>query len=727
MYTKRLLGTRQALGQMANVPPMPPAPPPAPDGYALGVDVGGTFTDVVLAGPHGQVAVAKCLSTHGDPTEGILKGVSTALAQAGVAPADVTRVVHATTLATNAILERKGVDVAYVTNKGFRSVLPLGRYARVEEDRYDIYFDPPSPPVEPANCFEVPGRLDSTGRVIVPLDDDAVRDVARRIARRNVDAVAVCLLHSYVNPEHERRVMELLREELPAGTTVVGSCDIWPEVREYERSTTTVMSAYVGPVMVSYLRNLERRLSELGIDARVQVMESGGGVMSADLAGRRAVATIESGPAAGVISARATGMACGRPDVISFDMGGTTAKACVIKDGRPDVTKEFHVGGKGSFGGRRAGTGVPIKTPAIDLAEVGAGGGSIAWVDETRTLHVGPHSAGSEPGPACYGRGGVDPTVTDCNLVLGYLDPDAIAGGTLDLRRDLAEQAVDTRIAQPLGVDRGVAAHAVHEIANATMGSAVHVVTVQRGIDPRGFAVVAFGGAGPMHAARVAERYDIDTVIVPPSCGVGSAVGLLVTDLSTDRVATRPMKHGEVDVDALEQLYVELAGAAAEDLGVTLGDESVEVDRSSDVRFTGQAHELTVNLPSSTLTKSDLDEAAERFYAEYQRAYGIAMTGPVELVSHRVRVTRVVPKVPVSRRPESDRAGSALVGERPAWFSERNGYTATPVYDRGLMRERDAVAGPAIIQDAESTIVVPPHWTATVDVESNVVLVKTTG
>ncbi|MEU6379426.1 hydantoinase/oxoprolinase family protein [Streptomyces sp. NPDC046909] len=695
------------------------------DGYALGIDVGGTFTDIVLAGPLGQVAVTKCLSSHDDPTEGILRGVRSALSEAAVTPAAVTRVVHATTLATNAILERQGVRVAYVTTRGFRSMLPLGRYARVEEDRYDIHFDPPAPPVALADCFEVPERVDHHGTVLVRLDEDAVHEVAARIAATGVDAVAVCLLHSYAHPEHERRVAEILRETLSPDATVVVSSDIWPELREYERATTTLMSAYVGPVMTRYLRRLESRLAESGIQATVQVMESGGGVMSAELAGRRAVATIESGPAAGVISARATGLAVGRPDVISFDMGGTTAKACVIRDGRPDVTREFHVGGKGSFGGRRAGTGVPVKTPAIDLAEVGAGGGSIAWVDDVGTLHVGPRSAGSQPGPACYDLGGTEPTVTDCNLVLGYLDPDTIAGGTLALRRDLAERAIDTRLAGPLGVDRAVAAHAVHEIANATMGGAVHVVTVQRGIDPRGFAVVAFGGAGPMHAARVAERFDIDTVIVPPSCGVGSAVGLLVTDLSTDRVLTRPVTHADADLDALERTFTELSGSAALDLGVQLADPDVEVHRSADVRFTGQAHELTVSVSGSPLTKADLDEAAERFYAEYHRAYGIELRGPVEFVSCRVRVTRVVPKVPVSRKPGGAETASGGLAHRPVWFREYDGHRATPVYDRARLRDGDAFDGPAIVQDAESTVVVPPAWHARVDAEGNVVLSRT--
>ncbi|MEU6422907.1 hydantoinase/oxoprolinase family protein [Streptomyces spiralis] len=691
-------------------------------GYALGFDVGGTFTDVVLAGPEGQVAVAKCLSTHDDPTEGIITGVSAALHEARIEPRQVSRAVHATTLATNAILERRGVRVAYVTTAGFRSLLPLGRYARVEEDRYDLYFDPPVPPVPAEDCFEVPERLDSAGRVLRALDENAVRRVAETIRGRGIRSVAVSLLHAYANPGHERRVGEILREVLPDDATVVVSCDIWPEIREYERATTTLMSAYVGPVMVRYLTRLQERLAEIGVTAKVQVMESGGGVMSADLAGRRAVATIESGPAAGVLAATFTGKAAGRPDVISFDMGGTTAKACVVRGGRPDITREFHVGGKGSFGGRRAGTGVPIKVPAIDLAEVGAGGGSIAWLDDGGVLHVGPRSAGSSPGPACYGLGGADPTVTDANLILGYLEPSVFAGGTMTLAPELAEKAIDQRLAGPLGVERARAAYAVHELANATMGSAVHVVTVQRGIDPRGFAVVASGGAGPMHAARVAERFDIPTVIVPPSCGVGSAVGLLASDLSTDRVLTHLVPADEADLGEVERIFTELASSAADDLGVRPDDPDVRVERSADVRFRGQAHELTVVVPDGPVDADAVAQLSRAFSEQYREAYGTAMTGPVELVSLRVRVTQVVTKVPLGRRPESFTEKAEPSGTRRAWFPEYSDYRNTPVYDRGRLGPGHLMPGPAIVEDRESTVIVPPGWEASVDSGFNILL-----
>ncbi|MFF3569143.1 hydantoinase/oxoprolinase family protein [Nocardia jiangxiensis] len=692
-------------------------------GYALGVDVGGTFTDVVLAGPDGQESVAKTLSTHGDPTDGILNGIRAALDAAGVRPDQVDRVVHATTLATNAILENKGVRVAHVVTQGFRSLLPLGRYARVEEDRFDLMFTPPASPVPLEDCFEVPERIDAAGEVVTALDESAVAEIADRIAERGIASVSVALVHAYANPGHEQRVVEIIRERLGAEATVVGSAEIWPEIREYERSTTTLMSAYVGPLMVRYLRVLESRLAELGIRAKVQVMESGGAVMSAELAGRRAVATVESGPAAGAVAASFTGLSAGRPDVISFDMGGTTAKACVIRDGKPDITTEFHVGGKGSYGGRRAGTGVPIKVPAIDLAEVGAGGGSIAWVDDAGALHVGPRSAGSEPGPACYGLGGAEPTVTDANLVLGLLDPALFAGGEMALSPELAEKAIADRLARPLGVTVAEAAHAVHEIANATMGSAVHVVTVQRGIDPRDFALVASGGAGPMHAARVAERFDIDTVIVPPSCGVGSAVGLLATDLSVNSVATRVLSATGSSLSEVTTIFDELVTRALHELGGAPGDSDVTIARAVDLRFVGQAHQIRVELPGWPLTDEVLAALVEQFCEQYRAQYGIELRDPAEMVTYRAQVSRLVPKVPLGRRAAATSASNQHP-DRQVWFAEYAEYRPVPVYDRDQLSPGAELAGPLIVDDRESTVVVPPTWNATIDNSANIVLTR---
>ncbi|MFI9561334.1 hydantoinase/oxoprolinase family protein [Nonomuraea endophytica] len=641
--------------------------------YVIAVDVGGTFTDVVRRGSDGRTVVAKVLSTHDDPVSGVTAGISRVLTD----PSEVTRVVHATTLATNAVLERKGARVAFVTTRGFRSVIPLGRYARVEEDRYDLRFTPPPPPVAAEDCFEVAERVSSRGAVLTPLDLDSVRRAAADIAARGITSAAVCLLHSYANPVHERQVAAILRESVP---NVAVSTEVWPEIREYERATTTIMSAYIGPLMSDYLSRLRGSLRELGIDAPVHVMDSAGGVISAELAARRAVATIESGPAAGVLAAAATGL----PAVISFDMGGTTAKACLVRDGVPELTREFHVGGKGSFGGRRAGTGVPIKTPAIDLAEVGAGGGSIAWVDAAGALRVGPRSAGSSPGPACYGLGGSDPTVTDANLVLGLL-----SSASIPLSRAPAVKAME-RLAVPLGVSAEEAAEAVHEIVCASMASAVHVVTVQRGIDPRGFTLVAFGGAGPMHACRVAERFGITEVLVPAHCGVASAAGLLTAVPATERV------RSALSAPDPARIFAELAEEAAHDLGLPLPE--LRVTRLADVRFAGQAHDLTVEWSDDPGTLS------ARFFAKYTQVYGIAQQGATEYVSYRVRVTH---------EAETPEPGDILAESPAAAPASRTVYLGgpveVPVHTRATFTTLD---GPAVIEDPEATIVVPPGWRA---------------
>src|SRR3954447_358545 len=520
----------------------------ASDTWVLGADVGGTFTDLVLTGGAGAVHTAKVPTTPADPIEGIVRGVTEVLDDAGVEAAGVTRFVHGTTLATNVILQRTGAPVALVTTEGFADLLRLGRAAGVEEDRYDLHFPPAPPPVDPRLTFEVRERIDASGAVLVPLSDPAVEKVVAQVAAEAPAGVAVCLLHAYARPDHELAVARALRDALP-GAFVASSSDVWPEMREYERAMTTVVSAIVGPVMSRYLDELGSRLGDLGVTCEVQVMDSAGDVMTATRAAALPVATVESGGAAGVLAAGLVGRAAGVGDVISFDMGGTTAKAGIVRDGRPAITHDFQVGGKGSFGGARAGTGLPLKLPVVDLAEVGAGGGSIAAVDGG-IVRVGPRSAGADPGPASYRRGGTDPTVTDADLVLGYLDPAKLAGG-VTLSPERGRAALETHIAGPLDIDVVDAARAVHDIANAAMAAAIRVVTVQRGIDPRDFALVGFGGAGPMHVSRLADEFGITTVLVPWAAGVASAVGLVRADLGAEHRQPFPADLDALDTDEL--------------------------------------------------------------------------------------------------------------------------------------------------------------------------------
>ncbi len=523
--------------------------------HLLGVDVGGTFTDVVLADGRGGLRIGKVLTTPDDPRRGVLEGIRAVLAEAGIAPGAVSRFVHGTTLATNVILQRTGGPVALVTTEGFADVLRLGREARVEDDRYDLRFRPATPIVDARLTFELRERVDARGDVLVTLDGEAVDALVARVTAAAPNGVAVCLLHAYANPDHERTVAAALRTAMP-GTTVACSSDIWPEPREYERAMTTVVSALVGPVMEQYLRGLERHLRELGITCPVEIMDSAGDVMTAASAAARPVTTVESGGAAGVLAAGIVGQATGAGDVISFDMGGTTAKAGIVRGGRPHVAHDFQVGGKGSFGGARAGTGIPVKVPVVDLAEVGAGGGSIAVVEGGGVLRVGPGSAGAVPGPACYGRGGEQPTVTDADLILGYLDPTGLAGG-VDVSLPLARAALD-RVAQPLGLDTVQAARAIHDIVNANMVAAIRIVTVQRGIDPRQLTLVGFGGAGPMHVARLAAAFGIGTVVVPWGAGVASALGLVSADLGAERFRTLVRPVAALAPDELERAFADL-------------------------------------------------------------------------------------------------------------------------------------------------------------------------
>ena len=687
--------------------------------WFVGVDVGGTFTDVVLADSAGGVSIGKVPTTPDDPRTGVVEAIRIVLDRTGVDPAAISRVVHGTTLATNVVVQRTAAPIALVTTEGFGDLLRLGREARVEDDRYDLLFTPAAPLVDARLTFEVAERVSARGEILVPLTDQVIADIAGRVAAAQPAGVAVCFLHSYASPAHEQLVVEACRAALPSAY-VTCSSEVWPEMREFERAMTTAVCALVGPVMAGYVAGLESRLHDIGIGCAVEIMESSGGVMSAQAAARRPVATVESGGAAGVTAAGIVGRSVGVADVISFDMGGTTAKAGIVRDGSPAITHDFQIGGKGSFGGARPGTGVPLKTPVVDLAEVGAGGGSVAWVDAGGALRVGPRSAGALPGPACYGRGGTEPTVTDANLLLGYLDPAGLAGG-VTLAPDLAAAAVERAIAAPLGIDVTGAAQAVHEIVNASMAGAIRVVTVQRGIDPRGFTVVAFGGAGPMHVARLAATFGIQSVVVPWGAGVASAIGLVSSDLSVDLVRTRIFDLEDADATALTHLFDELEARGRDELGDA--SATFAVTRSADMRFQGQAHQLTVPVPDGSLGHEDLSALSKRFHEVYRQTYGIDADAPAQIVSARVRVVRMVDKL--SPRPyevaERD-ARLALAGERAASFAEVGGFTTTPVFDWSRLEPGCRLAGPAIVEGPDATIVVPPGYSAAVDRWRNVLL-----
>jgi len=678
--------------------------------WFLGVDVGGTFTDVVLGSSDAAVHTAKVLTTPHDPREGVVRGVAEALAAAGIPASAVSRVVHGTTLATNVILERRGGRVVFVTTEGFADLLRLGREARVEGDRFDLWFEPPHAPVPRAHTVEVPERIDAAGREVVALDRRGADAVAAAVAAMQPAAVAVCLLNSYANPSHELLVEAACTELLPAGTFIATSTHISPEMREYERAMTTVMCAYVGPVMASYLTGLGDSLAGLGITCGVEIMDSSGGVLSTALAAARPVATVESGGAAGVTAAGFVGAMIGRPAVLSFDMGGTTAKAGIVRGGRPALTHDFQVGGKGSFGGARPGTGFPLRIPAVDLAEVGAGGGSIAWVDPGGALHVGPRSAGAVPGPACYGFGGDSATVTDADLVLGYLNPRGLAGG-VTLSAGRSREVLERDVAAPLGLDLRAAAWAVHEVANATMAAAIRVVTIQRGIDPRQFTLVAFGGAGPMHAARLADTFGMREVVVPRAAGVAAGIGLVSADPAVQYVRTRLLGEDEIDVTVLTSVFAELEAQGREALGAG-PSEDLTVERSLDVRVRGQAHQLTIPVE---VTDAGATRVGADFRSCYRATYGIETTGLAEVVTFRTRTARPVATLRPAPAGSAPTVQAIPSGSRDGMFSDAAAMVAAPVHLWDALAPGACFDGPALVDGSDTTVVVPPGWSAVAD------------
>ena len=686
--------------------------------YRLGVDIGGTFTDATLIDETtGDVRICKVPSTPADPYIGFMEAALRILREAGVAKDGMRYVVHGTTVATNAIIEGKTARTGFVTTEGFRDMLEIAR--QIRPSLYDLLFEKPRPLVPRYLCFGVPERLDARGEVLVPLDESSVEEVAARLGEEGVESVAVCFLHSYANGDHETRAGEVLRRALPKAVVSLSS-ELAPEFREYFRASTTVVNAAIRPVVSRYLEGIETRLRKEKVAGELLVMQSNGGVFTFAAARERPVFMVESGPAAGVIAAAYIGEAVGQRDVISFDMGGTTAKVGMVQDGAPRVTKDYEVGVAARAGtGSTRGQGYPILTPVIDLVEVGAGGGSIAWVDSGGALRVGPQSAGADPGPACYGKGGDQPTVTDANLVLGRLNPGYFLGGEVELDVDAARRAVREGCARPMRMDEVEAALGIVEIANSTMVNATRLVSVQRGYDPRDFVLVAFGGAGPLHANRLAAEMDVPTTIIPTSPGITSALGLLVTDLRHEYSATmiRPLEG--LNPDDVEEVYLRLEQQGRDALereGVAAG--AMALARQAHMRYVGQSFELSVDVPGRRMSAQNLTALADRFHTEHDRAYGFsAPEEPVELVNLTLTATGVIPKPALKRLGRSGETGAAEAhkASRSVYFSEAGRFVECPVYDRYRLPAGAVVEGPAVVEEMDSTTVVHPGWLVTVD------------
>jgi N-methylhydantoinase A len=688
-------------------------------GYRIAADVGGTFTDIALLTRDDRIASRKVRSTPADYAAAVVDGILALLGETGVRPDEIEEVLHGCTVATNAILESRGARTALITTRGFRDVLEL---RRIRMPRlYDPLWQKPRPLVPRHLRLEVSERLGADGAVVTPLDETDVDAAIEVLRREQVEAVAIAYLHAYADPRHEQRTGALVRAALPRCFVTLSS-EVLPEIREYERTSTTVINAYVGPPVRHYIGSLLERLAAAGISGRLLVMQSSGGVLDAQSVMRTPVNIVECGPAAGVIGAVRFAEISGRPNLITLDMGGTTAKASLVENLAILRTDEYEVGGGISLSSRLVkGGGYALKTPVIDISEVGAGGGSVVWLDQGGQLKVGPHSAGAEPGPACYGLGGREPTLTDANVVLGYLNPEGIAGGSVAIDRERAWRAIEERIAGPLGRPVLEAAFGAHVVANATMIRAVKTVTTYRGRDPRDFTLLAFGGNGGINGIELARALQIGTVVIPGAAGIFSAVGLLFCDIGLTRSRALVRSLERVSATELQTVVAALEAEIAATLGVP--PSAVRFERSADLRYAGQAFELTVALPepptSGGFSAATLAEAFER---EHERTYGHRFPGAraVEMVS--LRVTGALPgdaRERAERARPAALAGSLAERWRQAYFGPEHGLVDTPVIGRGAL----AVAprrGPLIIEEYDSTVVVPPGCRAGLDPRGNI-------
>ena len=674
-------------------------------GYAIALDVGGTFTDVALVHEaSGRLWVTKTPTTPHDPSAGFMAGIDRALQLAGIEAAALCHVLHGTTTATNAILEGKGAAIGLLTTAGFRDVLEIGRHDIPRRANMFAWVKP-ARPVAPELIFEIGGRVTVDGAEIEPLDEEAVRAAARRLRAAGVDSIAVCFLHSYANPAHERRARALLLEEHPGGAVSLSS-EVLPVFREFERSMGTVLNAYVQPLVGRYVARLVGELRPRGIGAPLSIMKSNGGVIGADVVRTQAIHTALSGPAAGVIGARRIGEAAGFDDLISVDVGGTSADVCLVRGGEAEVTTEGRVGAW------------PLHVPMIDIHTIGAGGGSIARVTEDGTLTVGPESAGAQPGPVCYGAGGEEPTVTDAHLVLGRI-PSHLLGGEIPLDVERARRAIEEHVARPLGLPLAAAAQGILDILNNNMVGALRLVSVERGYDPRDFVLVPFGGAGPLHGADLATLLGMRTVVVPRHPGVLSTFGLLGTEVRNDYARTSLQKPPDYDIGAVAAVYADLEGQARDWLVAEgVAPSARRLTRMADLRYRHQGFELTVPWPERDL---DLDALLARFHARHRQLYTYALAdAPVEIVTLRLAAAGRVRRFTLPSLPRR-RMAAARPPRRRVHFPGA-GWTMCPSVDRERLGVGAVVTGPAIVEQPDTTTVVPPGHRARVDRVGNLVI-----
>ena len=688
--------------------------------WIVGLDIGGTFTDVVMVETgSGQIARHKVLSTPTDPAKGALQGIDGLLELNNVAPRDVEVVLHATTLVSNALIERKGAVTALLTTKGFRDTLDLAREKKY--DIYDLQLEKPRPLVPRQLRFEVCERIAADGGVVKDLSSNSTDAAVQWLQEAGVGAVAICLLHSYMNPAHEVALRNALMERLN-GIAVSISSEILPEIREYERTSTTAANAFVQPVTALYLQSFCNGLIERGVTAPLFVMLSEGGIASPELVRRFPVRICESGPAAGAVTAASLAKQRDLPRVLSFDMGGTTAKTALIHDGMPMVCTDFEVARMYRF---KKGSGLPLKVPVVDLIEIGAGGGSIVRVDDLGLIKVGPDSIGADPGPACYGRGGTLATVTDADLVLGYLGEDSFLGGRMSLSRKLANEAIERHVAGPLGIDVISAARGIHDLVNENMANASRVQAVERGHDPSGYAMVAFGGAGPVHAWGVAKRLAVSRILVPPTAGLGSALGLLLAPRAYRISRTLIGTLDRLEWEAVERLFTDMATEASnalDDAGVAR--HQIEITRQADMRYLGQRKEVTVTLPPGRLSDQTASTLRQAFEKHYHGIYHRIHDGyPIEALSWRLLATGPEILQPHDLRPTRSVGGPlAAAGMRPMTFDGFATAQDCPVYQRSGIAMGTVAQGPCVVEEDECSIVVGPGGRVTIDEFANLIV-----
>lgn len=679
-------------------------------GYRIGIDVGGTFTDVCIFDEQsGKILIYKLSSTNKDPSTAIIDGINTIMEENNLLKSDINYLVHGTTVGTNAAIQRTGAKTGLLTTSGFRDIVEIARQTR--PSLYDLTEDKPEQLIKRRLRKEVDERILHDGSIYKKIDVEEAKKTVTELIEEGIESIAVCFLHSYINPEHEKVIKNIINETYP-NVFVSISSEVLPEYREYERLSTTILNSYIGPVVSDYINRFENNLKNNGIDVNPYISQSSGGTMSTSTTKKNPVRTALSGPSAGVSGAIYVSELAGFENIITLDMGGTSTDVCLIQDLKAN-----------SATGKKV-AGFPVNLPMIDIHAVGAGGGSIAWIDSGGVLKVGPHSAGAEPGPVSYGLGGEEPTVTDANILLRRLNPKEILGGKMKVDSAGAHQAVDNKLAKPLNMENNEVAQGIIKVINSNIMRAVRVVSVERGHNPRDFTLVAYGGAGPLHAVDVARELGMKTVLIPESPGILCALGLLVADLKMDYVQTKIMM---ADSTNLNDIQIELKKLDSK-AGKWFEKENIEeshriVNRSLNMRYKGQNYELSVQLTGELENEAQLNQIIDRFHKTHEKRYGYAnYKEEVQIVNFRTVVSAEKKKVSLKKYKTDSESGKGIVDKRNVYFEECDGYVETNIYDRNLIGVGEEIQGPCIIEQLDSTIVVPPNVTAKMDEYRNIIL-----